>query len=130
MNVVHAVIVYVWLNRILLKSRLRRSLDNPPKTGFDPVLDIIIDPIGHEGHYECRQIELEVEDVAWEGLGNFERVEMEVEVRNVVIDEMNVVIVDVLNPRGMDRDQGRHVVDIVDIVVNVHHFEGDRLDRG
>jgi len=126
-DVAHGIVVDMWLDRMLLKRGLCGGLDDPPKGGFDPVLDIIVDPVGHEGHYEGRQVELEVQDVAWEGLGDFERVEM----RNEIVNEMNVVIVDVLNPRGMDRDKGRHDVNIVifDVVVNIHHFEGDRLDR-
>ena len=126
MNVIHTVIVYVRLNRILLESRLRRGLDNPPKTGSDPVLDIVVDPVGHEGRFEGRQIELQIQDVAWEGIGDFERVEMEVAEMGDVVDVVEILL-DVLNPRGMDRDKGRHdvivFVVVFDVVINVHHFE-------
>ena len=126
-DIAHGIDVDVWLNGMLEEGGLGRVLDDPPKGGFDPVLEVVVDLVGHKGRHERREVKLEVEDVAWERIGDFERVEMEVaEVWNVVdVVEINP---DVLNPWGIGRDKRRHVVVIVvivvfNVVVNVHHFE-------
>ena len=85
----------------------------------------VVDLVGHKGRHERREVKLEVEDVAWEGIGDFERGEMEVAEMGDVVDVVEINP-DVLNPRGIGRNQGRHVVVIVvvfNVVVNVHHFE-------
>lgn len=99
MNVVHGVVVQMRLNRILQESGLGRRLDDPPKGVSNPVLDIIVNPVGYEGCLEGCQVEFEIEDVAWERNGDHEGIEVE-----VIVDDVNVVVIDVLNPRGMDGD--------------------------